>query len=107
MVSRADQRLETTMGHMLRIGVTLAAVVALIGGVLYLTQSHSAIPDYQHFQGATASFTSIAGIVAGSRRVDPRSVIELGILLLIATPICRVLLGVVGFSLRKTAFMPP
>jgi uncharacterized membrane protein len=36
--------------------------------------------------------------------MDSRSVIEFGILLLIATPVCRVIFGVVGFALLRDRF---
>lgn len=99
-----DQRLEIAMGHMLRIGVTVAALVVLAGGVFYLVQSGGAVPDYQHFHGAPAIYEHIGSIVSGLGKLDPRSIIEFGILLLIATPVGRVLFGVVGFALLKDRF---
>jgi uncharacterized membrane protein len=99
-----DQRLEIAMGHMLRIGVSLAALVVLAGGILYLQQFHGLIPDYREFHGAPAPYRSIAAILTGVHRLDSRSLIEFGILLLIATPICRVILGVIGFSIQREHF---
>jgi uncharacterized membrane protein len=96
-----DQNLEIAMGHMLRIGVTVAALVVLAGGVLYLAHSGGPLPDYQHFHGAPTAYEHIASILSGTFRFDSGSLIEFGILLLIATPVCRVIFGVVGFSLEK------
>ena len=96
-----DRSLEIAMGQMLRFGVTIAALVVLAGGVLYLTQSQGPIPDYRHFHGNSPQYTSVGAIISGASRFDSRSLIEFGILLLIATPICRVLFGVVGFALLK------
>jgi uncharacterized membrane protein len=96
-----DQRLAVAMGHMLRIGVTVAALVVLAGGVLYVSQSRGPKPDYRHFHGAPAAYEHVGAIFAGAFRFDSQSLIEFGILLLIATPICRVIFGVVGFSLLK------
>jgi len=92
------------MGNMLRIGVTVAALVVLAGGILYLAQSGGPPPDYTHFHGAPAGSEHISGILAGVLKLDSKSLIESGILLLIATPIGRVLMGVVGFSLMKDRF---
>jgi len=97
----SDQRLEIAMGHMLRIGVTVAALVVLAGGVLYLWQHQGPIPDYQHFHGASAEYEHVASIFGGVRRLDSRSLIEFGLLLLVATPIGRVVFGVVGFARMK------
>lgn len=103
-MQQTDQRLEIAMGYMLRIGVTVAALVVLAGGVLYLAQFQAAPPDYRHFHAAPAANEHIGSILAGVGRFDSKSVIEFGILLLIATPICRVLFGVVGFALLKDRF---
>jgi uncharacterized membrane protein len=96
-----DQRLEIAMGLMLRVGVTVAALVVLAGGVLYLSQSNRPIPDYSHFHGAPAAYEHVTAIFAGVLRIESKSLIQFGILLLIATPISRVLFGVVGFTVMK------
>jgi uncharacterized membrane protein len=92
------------MGRMLQIGVTFAALVVLVGGVLYLKQFTGPNPDYRRFHGAPAAYESVHGILLGVSSFDSGSVIALGILLLIATPACRVLFGVVGFSMLGDRF---
>lgn len=104
MLCREDQRPEIAMGRMLQIGVTLAALVVLAGGVLYLRQSTGPIPDYARFHGAPVAYESVRGILRGVCHFDSGSVIAFGILLLIATPGCRVLFGVVGFSILRDRF---
>ncbi len=99
-----EHGLEMAMGRMLQIGVTVAALVVLAGGILYLLQSGGTKPDYQHFQGAPAAVATVSGIVTGTMHMDARSVIAFGILLLIATPICRVIFGVVGFAMLRDRF---
>ena len=97
----SDQRLEIAMGQMLRIGVTVAALVVLAGGILYLWQYHGPIPDYRHFHGAAAAYESVSAIVTGALHLESKSLIEFGLLLLIATPIGRVVFGLVGFAMQK------
>jgi uncharacterized membrane protein len=89
------------MGRMLQIGVTVAALVVLAGGILYLPQAGGSKPDYRHFVSASPAITTVSGIVSGAMRMDARGVIGLGILLLIATPILRVIFGVVGFAMLR------
>lgn len=89
------------MGRMLRIGVTAAAIVVLAGGILYFWQFRDVISNYQHFHGASAPSRSIAAIAAGIRHLDGQSLTSTGILLLIATPVCRVIFGVAGFALQR------
>jgi len=104
MSYRGDQRLEIAMGRLLQIGVTVAAMVVLVGGLLYLKHSTGPLPNYQQFHGAPTAYESVHGILGGLGRFDSQSLIAFGILLLIATPICRVIFGVVGFSLLRDRF---
>ena len=67
---------------MLRFGVTLAAVLVAIGGLLSLLHPRQAEPNYRHFH-ANAALSSIASIVHGAVHLDPQSIIQLGLLLLI------------------------
>jgi uncharacterized membrane protein len=98
---KKEHGLEMAMGRMLQIGVTLAALVVLIGGVLHLAQNGGTQRDYRHFHDATPATTTVSGIVASAARFDPRGIMAFGILLLIATPVCRVIFGVVGFAVLR------
>jgi uncharacterized membrane protein len=92
-----DQRIEILVGVLLRAGVTLAASIVLIGGALYLAHTHGSRPDYRHFHAEPAQFTTLSGILHGVAAGNPESVIMLGLLVLIATPVARVGLCIVGF----------
>jgi uncharacterized membrane protein len=92
-----DQRLETAIGRTLQAGVLLAAAVVLTGGVMYLLHARGAHPDFRHFHGVAESLKTPSGIFRGVRAGDAASVIQFGLLLLIATPIARVVLAAVGF----------
>lgn len=104
MSDRIDQRFESAMGRMLQIGVTTAAIVVLIGAVLYLRHAAGPMPSYHQFHGAPAAYESVHGILDGLVNFNGQGLIAFGILLLIATPICRVVFGVVGFSLLRDRF---
>ncbi|HUV71076.1 MAG TPA: DUF1634 domain-containing protein [Terracidiphilus sp.] len=101
MEQEREHGLEQAMGRMLQIGVMVAALVVLAGGALYLLQFGGSKPDYGHFEGAPAAVSTVSGIVGGALHMDARSLIGFGILLLIATPICRVIFGVVGFAMLR------
>lgn len=97
-----DQRVENWVGIMLRTGVLLAAAIVLIGGVLYLAKQHNApLPDYTHFRSEPPAYTTIAGVLHGIRNFDPRAIIMLGLLVLIATPVARVGMCIVGFFFER------
>ena len=99
-----EHGLEMAMGRMLQIGVTVAAIVVLAGGILYLKASPGPRTNYQAFHGAPPNLITLHGIFSGLAHLDPASIIAFGILLLVATPVCRVLFGVVGFALIKDKF---
>jgi uncharacterized membrane protein len=101
MTSEADLKMEISISRMLRTGVSLAAGVVLIGAVLYLLQAPGAAPDFQHFHGVPSPAGRITPILDGIRQRDSRSIIQLGILVLIATPIMRVGYCVFGFAAQK------
>lgn len=96
-----DKRIETWVGVMLRTGVLIAAAVVLTGGVLYLAQNRGPRPDYTHFHGEPARLLSLSGIGHGVMMLDARSIIMLGLLLLIATPVARVGMCIVGFLFER------
>jgi uncharacterized membrane protein len=96
-----DKRLEISIARMLRIGVLISATVVSAGGLLYLRNASKPRPDYSHFHAVQPSLRTIADILRSVSHIDPESVIQLGILILIATPIMRVALCVLGFSQQR------
>ncbi|HZD51238.1 MAG TPA: DUF1634 domain-containing protein [Silvibacterium sp.] len=96
-----DQEMEVQIGHMLRFGVTLAAIVVFFGGIFYLLHSSGPVPDYSHFHGTPEQLRTLAGVVRGAIHLNAESVIQLGILLLIATPVTRVAFCVWGFTRQR------
>ncbi len=96
-----DRNMERIVGTMLRWGVVLAAAVVLAGGAIYLVRHGSASPDYRVFRGEPASLRSVPGIVSEALRPGGRGMIQLGLLLLIATPVARVAFSVVAFALQR------
>ena len=96
-----DRRLETIIGRLLRAGVTLAAAVVFAGGVLYLVRSHAQKVDYHVFVAGGENLRTYPGIVKSALKLNSDGLIECGLLLLIATPVARVALALVGFALER------
>ncbi|HWK10450.1 MAG TPA: DUF1634 domain-containing protein [Vicinamibacterales bacterium] len=101
MTERDDEAFEELLGRVLRAGVVLAAVVVSAGGALYLFRHAGEVPAYGVFRGEPGDLRSIAGIVSDARTLSARGVIQLGLLLLIATPIARVIFALIGFARQK------
>lgn len=90
--SWTDQQIEALLGHLLRGGVMLAAVVVMLGGLLYLGRYGMSAPNYHAFRGEPADLRTISGVIMNTLQFRSRGIIQFGLLLLIATPIARVVL---------------
>jgi uncharacterized membrane protein len=96
-----DRRLESIIGQLLRTGVLLAAATVFLGGVLYLAQHHADPARFHTFVAGGANIRSLSGIVLAAVHGDSIAIMQVGLLLLILTPIARVALAVVGFFLER------
>ncbi|PUZ23307.1 DUF1634 domain-containing protein [Chitinophaga parva] len=97
-----DTDVEQLVGQLLRYGVLTACLVAFIGGVCYLMmKGNLPVPAYNVFKGETNGYTTYSGIFHGAVTGSSPEIIQLGALLLIATPILRVAFSLVGFVLEK------
>ncbi|MCL4459178.1 MAG: DUF1634 domain-containing protein [Chloroflexi bacterium] len=89
--------MEDLVSWLLRGGVTLSAAVLSIGALLFLVTGQSGYGSHFHLQELIAyrsrlgGFpTTIPAIVQGVADLKPFAVIQLGVILLIATPVARV-----------------
>lgn len=97
----ADAEFDVLLGHVLRAGVVLSAAVVLAGAAIYLARHAGEIPQYHAFRGEPGNLRTILGIVGEAKSTSGRGVIQFGLLLLIATPIARVVFSVVGFIRQR------
>jgi uncharacterized membrane protein len=98
---RQDQKVERIIGVLLQTGVLLSILVALIGMTLYLGRAGRQVADFQVFRGEPFDFRGASAIVAAALAGRREAVIQLGVVILIATPIARVLLSLVAFALQR------
>lgn len=96
-----DEEVDQFLGNLLRAGVILASIVVAIGGVLYLAQHGLEIADRRVFQSEPLHLRSIGGIVRAATTGQASAIIQLGLVLLIATPVARVAMSLVAFLLQR------
>lgn len=96
-----DQRMELVMGRLLQTGVLLASAIVLLGGVLYLHSHKGAPMHYKTFVGEPEALRHPAQLLHLIATGDGSAIVQLGLLLLIATPIARVVFAVVGFAIER------
>lgn len=97
----SDRSIERIVSVILRTGVLISGSVVLLGGVVFLTRHGQERVDYRSFHVAPASYRVLHAIVAGALAGSGRSIIQLGVLLLLATPIARVAFSIAGFALER------
>ncbi len=100
-----DQRLEAIISMLLRTGVLISAAVVLLGGICFLSRHGQEQAAYRVFHGTPEIYRSISGVIhaAGPSNCPANcpAVIQLGLLLLILTPVARVAFSLVGFALER------
>ncbi len=100
-VNMSDERLDKMVGMVLRAGVLLAAALVLIGGIAFVASQHGAAPDHRKFHAELTPLASIHGVLGGAMALNPLYIIQLGLLVLIATPVVRVITCTAGFALER------
>jgi len=96
-----DRRLETIIGRLLRAGVLLAAATVLAGGVLYLARHHGDPVNYHSFVAGGPQTRTFTGIIQWAAHGESAAIIQIGLLLLVLTPVARVAVAVAGFLLER------
>jgi len=97
----SDQHMDEIIGGLLRYGVMLSAGVVAAGGIWYLIQYGTTAPSYHVFRGEPEYLRHLRGIVSGIPGFHCRRTIQLGLVLLIATPVARVAFSVVAFLMQR------
>jgi uncharacterized membrane protein len=96
-----DERVERVLGTLLQTGVVLSGLVVLAGGILYMLRYGHDPVQFENFVADRESLGSLRGVLTNALHGDARAIVECGLLLLIATPVARVIFSVIGFTLEK------
>lgn len=96
----ADEKVEKIVGILLQVGVFVSGAVVFAGGILYLMKFGRTPASYHIFTGEPPQLRNISSVISGASRLDGPSLIQLGLLLLIATPVVRVIFSLAAFWLE-------
>jgi uncharacterized membrane protein len=94
----SDQKMKILIGDLLRAGVALSAIVVLGGAIVYLARNGDSPVNYRTFHGEPEDFRSVAGVLREVFALRGGGIIQLGLLLLIATPVARGAFSILGFA---------
>jgi uncharacterized membrane protein len=92
---------EQLVGRVLQVGVLVAALTVLAGAALMVAHGGASPDTFRTFRPETSTLRSVGGIVRGARALDGGAVVQLGLVLLVATPVARVALTLVAFLLQR------
>ncbi len=96
-----DKKIDRISGALLRIGVILSAILVVAGAILYMADFETAVPHYGIFRGEPSHLTSIGSIFRHALSLQPLSVIQFGLVILIITPVTRVAFAVLAFAVQR------
>ena len=96
-----DRDIQVILGTLLRAGVLLSMAFVILGGVIYLVNHQGVITDYNVFKPELAKFSSIGAIFSGLLSFKGDAIVQFGILMLIFTPIARIVFSIFSFALER------
>ncbi len=96
-----DRDIQVILGTLLRIGVIVSMAVVLIGGVLFLISESGTTVNYKVFTPEIAALSKPIQIIKMVPSLNGKIIIQFGILLLIFTPISRIVFSIITFLLEK------
>lgn len=89
------------MTTFLRLLTVAAGLVIVAGGTVYLARAGQEPTAFQRFLGEPENLRSLSLIVSGAFHLHPLAMVQFGILLLIGTPVVRVLFVGIGFAMER------
>lgn len=96
-----DDAIQSFIGTLLRVGVFISASVVLLGAILFFAQHNHVKLSYAVFTSEPHYLSTVSTIISSAFQFQGIGMIQLGILLLIATPIARVIFSLFAFLLEK------
>ncbi len=96
-----DQKVEVIIANLLRVGVMLSALLVFLGGVVFLVRHGLSPASYRVFVGEPSELRNWRGVIRAALALRGEGIIQLGLLLLIATPVARVAFSVFAFALER------
>ena len=96
-----DDKLELLLSNLLKIGVIISGIITFIGAILFLFQHGLEIPNYHDFKPHPFHLSDLNNFFSNIISFQPESIMKLGILMLIATPVLRVFLSLLAYSVQK------
>ncbi len=96
-----DRDIQSLVGNLLRAGVYISMAIVILGGIIYLFDHSGEKINYATFDFNKVSLKTVEAIFSEVLTFKGAAVVQFGLLMLIFTPIARVLMAVISFFLEK------
>jgi len=96
-----DTDIQSLLGKVLRAGTVISMSIVLFGGIVYMCRHGYSVVNYHKFTGIPDFVQYTSRLIPGAISFKGQAIIQIGIILLIFTPIVRVVFSSIGFLLEK------
>lgn len=97
-----DTEVERLIAQLLKAGVVAAAATVLLGGVLAIARTGGRPrPDLSRFDAASSALLPHGDLVRGLWHLDSTAWIQVGLVILVATPVLRVAVSAYAFVRQR------
>ncbi|CVK15244.1 Uncharacterized membrane protein [Apibacter mensalis] len=96
-----ERDVELYIGKLLRYGVILSSIITITGGIIYISQHPDQQLNFKTFVGAPNYLRELTTLLPAVIKFDGMAIIQLGVAVLIATPILRIAFSIVAFAIEK------
>ncbi len=96
-----ERDVELFIGKLLRYGVILSSIITIAGGIIYVFQHPHEQPSFKTFVGAPEYLRELSTIIPKVFQLDGLAIVQLGVAVLIATPILRIAFSILAFAIEK------
>jgi len=94
-----EKDLQSLIGNLLRWGVFISMAIVIIGLFMFLIHNDVNVNDFKSFD--SSKIFSFNDFFTGLKTFQSGSIITLGVVCLILTPILRVIFAIIGFAMEK------
>ena len=99
--SANDEKMAGVISILLISGLVCSLVLVIFGGLMFISNNAHMTTNYKVFTGEPADLRAIAAVVRGAFKGNLRAVMQLGVVVLIGTPVARVAFSVLTFAMEK------
>lgn len=99
--SANDEKMAGVISMLLISGLVSSLVLVIIGGVMFISNNAHMTTNYKVFTGEPADLRAIDAVLRDAFKGNLRAVMQLGVVVLIGTPVARVAFSVLTFAMEK------